>query len=525
MKPVRIILFSLVCGIISTAHADIASVQYVQSIITSLEPPEQAQADWDQDDSSAADYIQNKPTIPSTAADVGAVAATQATTGGILTTNATTGVVEVSTTIAESKVENLTSDLAAKQDVQIGAAGDAGKALVVANDGTISMSANTLGTAAYTASTAYDASGTAAGLVGTLSNLTTTDKTSVVAAINEVKGSISNIDTGVASVSEGSTNGTIDVDGTDVAVHGLGTAAYTAATDYVPTSRTVNSKVLSSDITLTASDVGAEATANKSTSSTYATDLANNSKKDVNYPTLAATEQIAINAAADAASDIVNGISDDGSGGNVVVDVFPNDGVIGFTRGFAYDTIDVIGEGSVVTSIGQSDDDNVIVATMGTLSASDVDAVPTSRTVNGSALSSNVTLDGADIALTGYTKPNATSAIAAADTINAAIGKLETALDGKQASGSYVPTTTTVAGHALSSNVTLSNSDVGLGNVQNVDQTNAANITSGTMSVARLPVGTTSTTVAAGDDARFDSVPTSQPAGTPPTGRVWVWFN
>ena len=98
-------------------------------------------------------------------------------------------------------------------------------------------------------------------------------------------------------------------------------------------------------------------------------------------------------------------------------------------------------------------------------------------------------------------------------------------MDGKQASGSYVPTTTTVAGHALSSNVTLSNSDVGLGNVQNVDQTNAANITSGTMSVARLPVGTTSTTVAAGDDARFDSVPTSQPAGTPPTGRVWVWFN
>ena len=383
MKPVRIILFSLVCGIISTAHADIASVQYVQSIITSLEPPEQAQADWDQDDSSAADYIQNKPTIPSTAADVGAVAATQATTGGILTTNATTGVVEVSTTIAESKVENLTSDLAAKQDVQIGAAGDAGKALVVANDGTISMSANTLGTAAYTASTAYDASGTAAGLVGTLSNLTTTDKTSVVAAINEVKGSISNIDTGVASVSEGSTNGTIDVDGTDVAVHGLGTAAYTASTDYVPTS----------------------------------------------------------------------------------------------------------------------------------------------RTVNGEALSSNVTLDGADIALTGYSKPASTSAIAAADTINAAIGKLETALDGKQASGSYVPTTTTVAGHALSSNVTLSNSDVGLGNVQNVDQTNAANITSGTMSVARLPVGTTSTTVAAGDDARFDSVPTSQPAGTPPTGRVWVWFN
>lgn len=64
--------------------------------------------------------------------------------------------------------------------------------------------------------------------------------------------------------------------------------------------------------------------------------------------------------------------------------------------------------------------------------AGDVGAVPTSRTVNGSALSANVTLDGADIALTGYTKPNATSAVAAADTVNAAIGKLEKALDGKQ---------------------------------------------------------------------------------------------
>lgn len=36
----------------------------------------------------------------------------------------------------------------------------------------------------------------------------------------------------VQSVAEGSTNGTISVDGTDVAVHGLGTAAYTAATAY-----------------------------------------------------------------------------------------------------------------------------------------------------------------------------------------------------------------------------------------------------------------------------------------------------
>ena len=66
---------------------------------------------------------------------------------------------------------------------------------------------------------------------------------------------------------------------------------------------------------------------------------------------------------------------------------------------------------------------------------------------------------------------------------------------------------------------------VGLGNVQNVDQTNAANITSGTLNVARLPVGTVASTVAAGNDDRFDTIPTSAPSGTPPTGRVFVWFD
>jgi len=87
-----------------------------------------------------------------------------------------------------------------------------------------------------------------------------------------------------------------------------------------------------------------------------------------------------------------------------------------------------------------------------------------------------------------------------------------------------VPTTTTVNGHALSANVTVTKSDVGLGDVPNVDTTNAANISSGTLNVGRLPVGTTSTTVAAGDDVRFNTVSTTQPSGTPPSGTVFIWF-
>ena len=47
-----------------------------------------------------------------------------------------------------------------------------------------------------------------------------------------VQTSLGKADSAVQSVAEGATNGTIAVDGTDVAVHGLGSAAYTASTAY-----------------------------------------------------------------------------------------------------------------------------------------------------------------------------------------------------------------------------------------------------------------------------------------------------
>ena len=47
-----------------------------------------------------------------------------------------------------------------------------------------------------------------------------------------VQASLDAADSAVQSIAEGATNGTIAVDGTDVAVHGLGSAAYTAATAY-----------------------------------------------------------------------------------------------------------------------------------------------------------------------------------------------------------------------------------------------------------------------------------------------------
>lgn len=62
---------------------------------------------------------------------------------------------------------------------------------------------------------------------------TITDGTVTKAKLDAtVQASLDAADSAVQSVTEGTANGTIAVDGTDVAVHGLGTAAFTAATAY-----------------------------------------------------------------------------------------------------------------------------------------------------------------------------------------------------------------------------------------------------------------------------------------------------
>lgn len=55
----------------------------------------------------------------------------------------------------------------------------------------------------------------------------------------------------------------------------------------------------------------------------------------------------------------------------------------------------------------------------------------------------------------------------------------------------YVPTSRTINGYSLTSNITINKVDIGLGNVQNVDVTNAGNITSGSLSDARLSANVT----------------------------------
>ena len=51
----------------------------------------------------------------------------------------------------------------------------------------------------------------------------------------------------------------------------------------------------------------------------------------------------------------------------------------------------------------------------------------------------------------------------------------------------------------------------------------ADNLTAGTVDVQRLPVGDSATTVAAGNDVRFNSLPYGRPTDLVDNSRVLVW--
>lgn len=113
------------------------------------------------------------------------------------------------------------------------------------------------------------------------------------------------------------------------------------------------------------------------------------------------------------------------------------------------------------------------------------DAVPSSRTVNGKALSSNISLDKTDVSL-GNVDNVQQMPLSYLDTDNTLAANSDTKVPSQKAIKAYVGSsisaipapdlsskvdkTTTVNGYALSSNVTLGKSDIGLGSVDNVQQ-------------------------------------------------------
>lgn len=116
------------------------------------------------------------------------------------------------------------------------------------------------------------------GAVRSSHQITGTGKVTVTA---DATGKVT-INGAATTAASGSANGTIAIDGTDVAVKGLGSAAYTASSAYataaqgtkadkaVPNTRTVNGHALSADVTITKADVGLGSVANESKSAMFA---------------------------------------------------------------------------------------------------------------------------------------------------------------------------------------------------------------------------------------------------------------
>lgn len=81
----------------------------------------------------------------------------------------------------------------------------------------------------------------------------------------------------------------------------------------------------------------------------------------------------------------------------------------------------------------------VVAAALNDLDSTKVDVISVngvqSKTPAAGDVVASVTIDGGDVDLTGYTKPASTSAIAATDSVNEAIGKLEKGLENAVAGG------------------------------------------------------------------------------------------
>lgn len=89
-----------------------------------------------------------------------------------------------------------------------------------------------------------------------------------------------------------------------------------------------------------------------------------------------------------------------------------------------YILIDNDGEGFQWIELGDLNPSTQAISTLEQKHDQQVAAI-NAYTVNGQKISENPVLDGADIKITGYSKGSSTAAIAATDTVNAAIAKLE----------------------------------------------------------------------------------------------------
>jgi hypothetical protein len=241
--------------------------------------------------------------------------------------------------------------------------------------------------------------------------------------------------------------------------------------NYVPTTRTINSKALSANITLTAADVSAVATSQLGVASGVATLDANGHVTASQLP--ASVDQIyeaasRSNFPETGATDVIYIALDTNLcyrwGGTTYVEISPSL-ALGETESTAYrgdrgaaaythsQIVTGNPHGTTCADLGAVPTTTTVnsKALSGniTLDASDVGAVPTTRTINGNALSADVTLGASDVGAVPTTRTINGNALSADVTLTAA-------------DVSAVPTTTKVNGHALSGDVTVTASDVGM---------------------------------------------------------------
>ena len=234
--------------------------------------------------------------------------------------------------------------------------------------------------------------------------------------------------------------------------------------NYVPTSRKVAGKALTGDVTLSASDIGAQTEITSSNKLSASLISESTDKKFVTDTQINTwnSKQNAINDLADIRSGATAGSTAIQPGDNIselvndagylteadIPSVFIYKGTVptiedlpttGNKKGDVWTVVEngaeYVWDSTKWEYLGQ------LLDLDGYATKEDLQGyVPTSRKVNNKSLTSNITLAGGDISLTNYTKGSTSGAITASDTTNTAFGKIENNLDGKQATISDLST-------------------------------------------------------------------------------------
>ena len=170
-------------------------------------------------------------------------------------------------------------------------------------------------------------------------------------------------------------------------------------------------------------------------------------------------------------SGTVNGVAGTGAVTNNNLDLtvagnnVPLTGYTALTPGSTAETVSIAATDTTNQAIAKlekavNSNETVTAAALNDLDTTKIDVISVngvqSKTPGATDVVASVTIDGGDVELTGYTKPASTSAVAATDTVNEAIGKLEKAVENAVAGGVQ----SVVAGDGIAVDDTDSNNPV-----------------------------------------------------------------